>query len=57
MACDLIINHVKSKLPENRKEDSNLVNAIVGLFDNETKIISVNNVSYKAKKLTDNYLR
>jgi len=42
MACGVTIDYVKSKLPENRKEDSNLVNAIVGLFDDETKIISVN---------------
>jgi len=42
MACGVTIDYVKSKLPENRKQDSNLVNAIVGLFDNETEIIPVN---------------
>jgi len=42
MACQLTFDYVKSRLAENKQEDSNLINAIVGLFNDETEIIPVN---------------
>jgi len=38
MACQLTINYVKSRLAEDKQGDSNLINAIVGLFNDETKL-------------------